>query len=81
MAKPEAPGQSHLAPKRGSPTLIIHDIKEFLGTRPVQALFLPFAAVTTSWEDYESSVKSRFNEVGHDVIAGYSALSNQRSSH
>ncbi len=46
-----------------------YDIKEFLGTRPVQALFLPFAAVTTSWGDYESSVKSRFNEVGHDVIS------------
>lgn len=46
-----------------------HDIKEFLGLEPVKALFVPFAAVTTSWEEYESSVKARFNEVGHDVVS------------
>jgi dipeptidase E len=44
-------------------------IKEFLGTAPVKALFLPFAGVTLSWDDYESRVKARFNEIGHDVIS------------
>jgi dipeptidase E len=46
-----------------------HDIKEFLGTDSVTALFLPFAGVTVAWDDYESRVKSRFNEIGHDVIS------------
>ncbi len=46
-----------------------HDIRDFLGTQPVKALFLPFAAVTISWDDYESRVKARFNEIGHDVIS------------
>ena len=46
-----------------------HDIKEFLGTESIRALFLPFAAVTIPWDEYESSVKARFNEVGHDVIS------------
>jgi dipeptidase E len=46
-----------------------HDIRQFLGARPVNALFIPFAAVTLSWEDYESRVKERFNEVGHEVTS------------
>jgi dipeptidase E len=46
-----------------------YDIKEFLGAKPVTALFLPFASVTISWDDYESRVKERFNEIGHDVIS------------
>ena len=46
-----------------------YDIKEFLGTKRVTALFLPFAAVTISWNDYESRVKERFNEIGHDVVS------------
>jgi dipeptidase E len=46
-----------------------HDIRQFLGDTPVRALFLPFAAVTIQWEDYESRVKERFNEIGHDVVS------------
>lgn len=46
-----------------------HDIRAFLGTERVTALFLPFAAVTVSWDDYESKVKDRFNEIGHDVVS------------
>jgi len=46
-----------------------HDIKEFLGPEPVNALFLPFAGVTVSWDEYESRVKARFNEIGHDVTS------------
>ena len=46
-----------------------YDIRDFLGTRRVNALFFPFAAVTISWDDYESRVKERFNEVGHDVTS------------
>jgi len=46
-----------------------HDIKQFLGTRTTDVLFLPFAAVTISWEDYESRVKERFDEIGHKVTS------------
>jgi dipeptidase E len=44
-------------------------IKEFLGSKPVKALFIPFAAVTFSYDDYEKKVRERFMEIGHDVIS------------
>lgn len=46
-----------------------NNIKEFLGTRPVRALFIPYAAVTFSYEEYELKVRERFREIGHDVIS------------
>jgi len=46
-----------------------HNIKEFLGEKPVKALFIPYAGVTVSFDDYEAKVKTRFNEVGHDVVS------------
>jgi dipeptidase E len=44
-----------------------HEIAGFLGRRPVTALFLPFAAVTFSYDEYETKVEERFAEVGHHV--------------
>ncbi len=44
-----------------------YQIKEFLGERRVTALFIPYAAVTFSFDDYEKKVDSRFREVGHAV--------------
>jgi dipeptidase E len=46
-----------------------NDIAEFLGEEKVTALFIPYAGVTMSYDEYEAKVKSRFNEVGHDVIS------------
>lgn len=46
-----------------------YNIREFLGDKPVKALFLPYAAVTFSFDDYEKRVSERFREVGHDVIS------------
>ena len=46
-----------------------NNIKEFLGEKPVKALFIPYAGVTVSFDDYEAKVKHRFNEVGHDIIS------------
>jgi len=43
-------------------------IKEFLGDKPVKALFIPYAGVTMSFDEYEAKVKTRFNEIGHDVV-------------
>ncbi len=45
------------------------NIKEFLGSRKVRALFIPYAAVTFSYDEYEKKVRTRFREVGHDVIS------------
>jgi dipeptidase E len=44
-----------------------NNIKEFLGNSPVTALFIPWAAVTFSYDDYEKRVSERFREIGHDV--------------
>ena len=44
-----------------------YQIKEFLGKQKVTALFIPYAAVTFSFDDYEKKVNSRFAEVGHTV--------------
>jgi dipeptidase E len=45
-----------------------HEIKKFLGDKPVTALFIPFAAVTFSYDDYCSKVEERFSEIGHHIV-------------
>ncbi len=45
------------------------NIADFLGKEPVKALFIPYAGVTMSFDDYEAKVKSKFNEVGHDIVS------------
>lgn len=44
-------------------------IGEFLGNRHTKALFIPYAAVTFSYDDYELKVRERFREIGHDIIS------------
>jgi dipeptidase E len=44
-------------------------IKEFLGDKPIRALFIPYAAVTFTFDVYEEKVTERFNEIGHDIIS------------
>ena len=46
-----------------------NNIRDFLGSRKVKALFIPYAAVTFSYDAYEEKVKTRFNEVGHDIVS------------
>lgn len=45
------------------------NIKEFLGEKKVKALFIPYAGVTFSFDDYEQKVKNRFMEIGHDIVS------------
>lgn len=45
------------------------NIADFLGKEKVTALFIPYAGVTFSYDEYEAKVKSRFNEIGHDVVS------------
>ena len=44
-------------------------IKEFLGKEPVRALFIPYAAVTFSFDLYEEKVAERFREIGHEIVS------------
>lgn len=45
-----------------------HEIKKFLGEKPVKALFVPYAAVTFSFDEYVAKVNERFAEIGHSVV-------------
>lgn len=45
------------------------NIQQFLGKTPVKALFIPYAAVTFSFDLYEEKVRNRFLEIGHDIVS------------
>jgi dipeptidase E len=45
------------------------EIKRFLGEKPVNIIFIPYAAVTFSFDDYEKKVNERFAEIGHSVTS------------
>lgn len=45
-----------------------NEIKKFLGEKPVTAVFIPYAAVTFSFDTYCEKVEERFAEVGHHVV-------------
>ena len=47
----------------------LQEIKTFLGEKPVNAVFVPYAAVTISFDDYTDRVRSRFQEIGHDITS------------
>jgi len=46
-----------------------HEIQKFLGEKVVTALFIPYAAVTFSFDQYESKVEERFAEIGHHITS------------
>ncbi len=43
------------------------EIKNFLGNNPLEIIFVPYAAVTFSYDEYEAKVNERFNEIGQRV--------------
>lgn len=45
----------------------VPEIKKFLGNQPLKIIFIPYAAVTFSFDEYETRVKERFAEMGHTV--------------
>ena len=45
-----------------------NEIRKFLGERPVTAVFIPFAAVTFSFDEYCEKVGERFSEIGHHIV-------------
>ena len=42
-------------------------IKRFLGEAETTALFIPYAAITFSYDEYEAKVEKVFSELGHHV--------------
>jgi dipeptidase E len=46
-----------------------HEIKKFLGDNPVTAVFIPYAAVTFSFDVYCEKVEERFSEIGHHIVS------------
>jgi len=44
-----------------------HEIKKFLGDKALTVLFIPYAAVTFSFDVYEEKVTERFAELGYVV--------------
>ncbi len=44
-----------------------HEIKKFLGENVKKVLFIPYAAVTFSYDEYEKKVQERFDEIGYEV--------------
>jgi dipeptidase E len=48
-------------------------IKTFLGSSTVKALFVPYAGVTISFDDYTARVSKRFQEIGHEIISVHKA--------
>jgi dipeptidase E len=61
-------------------------IKDFLGDRVKKMLFIPYAGVTITYDDYFESVSGRFTELGYtmdsihemsiseDILSGYDAI-------
>ncbi|HSH53024.1 MAG TPA: dipeptidase PepE [Bacteroidales bacterium] len=44
-----------------------HEIKKFLGDKVKKILFIPYAAVTFSFDEYQKKVQNRFSEIGYEV--------------
>jgi len=47
----------------------LEQIKTFLGSTPVKALFIPYAGVTISFDEYATRVSTRFQEIGHEILS------------
>lgn len=46
-----------------------NQIQAFLGFPTMKAVFVPYAAVTHSFNDYEARVSEKFREIGHEIIS------------
>ena len=47
----------------------LQEIKSFLGRKPIKALFVPYAGVTISYDEYSARVRQRFHEIGHGITS------------
>ena len=47
----------------------LKQIRCFLGTEKIRAVFIPYAGVTVSFDEYADRVRERFREIGHDLLS------------
>lgn len=47
----------------------LQQIKSFLGNERINAIFIPYAGVTISFDEYTDRVRTRFREIGHDITS------------
>lgn len=47
----------------------LQEIRSFLGSKPIKALFVPYAGVTISFDEYTARVRQRFQEIGHGITS------------
>jgi dipeptidase E len=45
------------------------NIEDFLGHKPLKVLFIPYAAITFSYDEYEEKVSGRFRELGYEIVS------------
>ena len=45
------------------------NIRSFLVTECINSLFIPYAAVTFSYDEYKAKVSERFKEIGQNIIS------------
>lgn len=43
------------------------EIKKFLGNNKIKCLFIPYAGVSITFDEYSNKVKDRFQEIGHEI--------------
>ena len=43
-------------------------IKEYLGDSVKKVLFVPFAGVTVTWDDFTKIVAEQYNELGYEIV-------------
>ena len=48
-------------------TYPLPNIQEFLGPKPINAVFIPYAAVSFSYDEFEQKVKEKFARIGHNI--------------
>lgn len=54
-------------------------VKEFLGASKMKLVFIPFAAVTLSYEEYAEKVKEVFNAIGYEVESLHHSQDKQKT--
>ncbi len=58
----------------------IRHIKEFLGERVKRALFIPFAGVRWTFDEYATAVRERFREAGYELDSVHEAEDMKRAA-
>ncbi len=54
-------------------------IKDFLGGEEQELLFIPYAAVTFSWDEYERKAARPFEEIGHRLVSLHRAADERKA--